>query len=59
LPGATIFLDGTESKAYADENGEFKFDNLSPGTYQLVVHFVGFNSLKQNIIILANPSMLG
>lgn len=52
LSGAIIFLDGTERKTYSDGNGEFKFDNLFPGTYQLVVHFVGFNSVKKNIIIL-------
>ncbi|RZK25711.1 MAG: carboxypeptidase-like regulatory domain-containing protein [Flavobacterium sp.] len=51
LPGATIFLDGTEKKTYSNEKGEFKLDNLSPGTYQLSVHFVGYKAYKKNIII--------
>lgn len=51
LPAATIFLDGTERKTYSNENGEFKLDNISPGTYQLTVHFVGYKTLKENVII--------
>lgn len=51
LPGATIFLDGTEKKTYSNENGEFKLDNLTPGTYQLSVHFVGYKAYKKNVII--------
>ncbi|MGY4384891.1 hypothetical protein ACVWYN_001925 [Pedobacter sp. UYP24] len=52
LPGATVFLDGTEKKTATNENGEFRLDNLSPGTYELTVHYLGFNTLKQNVIIL-------
>lgn len=52
LPGATIFLDGTEKKTYSNEKGEFKLDGLLPGTYQLTVHFVGYNAVKQNVIIV-------
>lgn len=51
LTGATIFLDGTEIKTYTDKNGEFQITNLLPGTYQLVAYYVGFNTVKQNIII--------
>ncbi len=52
LPGATVFLDGTEKRTYTADNGEFTLGQLSPGTYQLIVHFVGYNVLKQNVIIL-------
>lgn len=51
LPGATIFLDGTEKKTYSNEKGEFKLDNLSSGTYQLSVQFVGYKAYKKNVII--------
>ncbi|MEJ7559552.1 MAG: hypothetical protein WKF66_14685 [Pedobacter sp.] len=34
LPAATIFLNGTERKTYSGENGEFKLDGISPGSYQ-------------------------
>ena len=51
LPAATIFLDGTERKTYSNENGAFKLDQISPGTYQLTVHFIGYKTLTKNVII--------
>jgi hypothetical protein len=51
LPAATIFLDGSEKKTYTNDKGEFILSGLSPGTYQLTVHFVGYKASKQNVII--------
>lgn len=51
LPAATIFLDGSEKKTATNEKGEYRLAGLSPGTYQLTVHFVGYKAAKQNVII--------
>lgn len=51
LPAATIFLDGSEKKTYTNDKGEFMLGKLSPGTYQLTAHFVGYKASKKNVII--------
>ncbi len=51
LPSATIFLDGSEKKTSTNDKGEFRLGGLSPGTYQLTVHFIGYKTWKQNVQI--------
>lgn len=51
LPAATIFLDGSEKKTYSNDKGEFRLGGLSPGTYELTVHFVGYKTSRQNVQI--------
>jgi len=51
LPAATIFLDGSQKRTYSNDKGEFQLANLEPGTYQLTVHFIGYFSSSQNVII--------
>ena len=51
LPSATIFLDGPEKKTATNDKGEFKLGGLAPGTYQLTVHFIGYKTWKQNVLI--------
>ena len=51
LPGATIFLDGSEKKTYSNDKGNYNLSKLAPGTYELTIHFVGYKSYRQNVII--------
>lgn len=51
LPAATIFLDGSQKRTYSNDKGEFNLTGMAPGTYQLAVHFIGFHSSTQNVII--------
>lgn len=51
LPSATIFLDGSEKKTSTNDKGEYRIGGLEPGTYVLTVHFVGYKTSKQNVII--------
>jgi hypothetical protein len=51
LPAATIFLDGSEKKTYTNDKGEFILGKLSPGTYELTAHFVGYKASRKNVII--------
>ena len=51
LPSATIFLDGSEKKTSTNDKGEFAIAGLSPGTYQLTVHFIGYKTWKRNVLV--------
>ena len=55
MQAATVFIDGSKKITVTNNNGEFKFINLNPGTYQLVVNMLGYFSAKQNIIIQQQP----
>lgn len=51
VPLATVFIDGSEKATTTNNDGEFKFDHLTPGTYQLVINMLGNFSVKLNVII--------
>lgn len=53
LQGATIRIIGTALGAYSKDEGKFTITNISPGTYNLLVTFVGYQSEKKEIIIEA------
>lgn len=45
LPGANILIQGSNRGASADEEGYYSIINLKPGTYNLVVRFIGYAQL--------------
>lgn len=42
LPGANVTIEGTSTGTSTDLDGRYRIDELEPGTYDLVVSFVGF-----------------
>jgi outer membrane receptor for ferrienterochelin and colicin len=44
LIGATVMLLGTSIGASVDFNGDFRIANITPGTYDLVISFVSYQS---------------
>ncbi|TKC08973.1 carboxypeptidase-like regulatory domain-containing protein [Pedobacter frigoris] len=46
---ATVFIDGSKRITATNDKGEFRFRDVEPGTYQLVVNMVGFYSVKQTV----------
>lgn len=44
LIGATVLILGTSTGSSVDFNGDFKIANLNPGTYNLVISFVSYQS---------------
>ncbi|MFD2563349.1 TonB-dependent receptor [Aquimarina rubra] len=50
--GASIFLEGTEKGAQTDFDGNYRIENITPGSYNLVVSYVGFETqTKFNVIV--------
>jgi outer membrane receptor protein involved in Fe transport len=56
VPSATVVLHAAESsvkvQASANEQGEFRVDNLAPGTYHLVVNAKGFAQALSDVTIV-------
>ena len=58
IDAATVFINGSKQITKTDIKGEFVFNNVNPGTYQLVVNMIGYASVKQNVVIQAQPVKL-
>src|ERR1700677_1390210 len=58
IPSANILLRVAESsvevQAVSDQQGEFRIDNLVPGTYQLVVKAKGFAEARSDVSVLVS-----
>ncbi len=52
LQGARIDLEPTARPAVTDEKGEFLLRDLQPGTYQVSVSFVGFDTTTTSVTLL-------
>lgn len=44
LPGATVILGSREAGTTTDSNGRFRLRNLSPGNFQLVISYIGYQT---------------
>src|SRR3984885_2921192 len=58
LPSATIALHAAESsveiQATTNEQGEFRIDNLAPGTYHLLVNAKGFAQALSDVTVMVS-----
>jgi hypothetical protein len=59
IPGAQLALvkeDGTSiAQTVADDKGSFRFDNVNPGKYRVLVQAVGFRDTKTEVNLGARP----
>ena len=55
LVGVKIELEGTEQVTYTDFDGNYRFENVKPGTYAVTASYVSYDktSLKK---VVVNPS---
>ena len=58
LAGATVLLKGTYLGVITDATGNFEFQHLNPGNYQLVVSFIGYESYEQQINLQKNETII-
>lgn len=52
LPGVNIILRGTYYGAATDLNGNFSIKNISPGSYNIEISFIGYKTTQFNGIII-------
>jgi len=51
LPGATVFITNSKYIQATNNEGKFSFNNLTPGTYEVVVKLLGFEPDIQSVTI--------
>ena len=52
LIGASVFLEGTQQGAQTDFEGNYKISGVAPGSYNLIVNYLGYEpQTKYNIIV--------
>lgn len=54
LPGVNVVVLGTSIGAASDLNGQFEIRDLEPGTYQIRVSAIGFNTIVKSDVIVNN-----
>ncbi len=55
LTGASIIIEGTTVGAVADMDGNFRIENVQPGTYTVVVSYISYTSMTiRNIRVMAS-----
>ncbi len=57
LPGAAIVIKGSIYGVSTNANGEYQFDNLKPGVYDVVASFLSFESQSQQIDLKSNLTL--
>ena len=57
LPGANVYLQGTNIGAATDIRGEFVILNVPPGPYTLVVNYIGYGAKEVDIRVLPNETV--
>ena len=59
LIGASVLLEGTSKGNITDFDGSFAIENVAPGTYSLVISYVGYITKKMEITVASSPVDLG
>jgi TonB-dependent receptor len=57
LPGATIKLTGTNKYTTSDINGDFEFLNVTEGTYQLEITYIGYQKFSKEVEVEARKNI--
>ena len=51
LPYVNVYLEDTQKGAVSNEDGSFKITNISPGKYELVASFTGYQTQKRTVTV--------
>ena len=54
LPGVNVKIKGTTQGAVTNLDGKFEITKVEPGTYTLEITFIGFNTIEQQVTVVAN-----
>ncbi len=57
LPGAHVFLEGTEQGVASNTAGKFVLDGIAPGAYVLVATSVGFDAAREAVVVRSGETV--
>ena len=58
LPGANVYIEDKTIGATTDIEGNYRLMNIPAGTYNLIIQFIGYESIKQQIIITPGAKLV-
>lgn len=58
LPGAVVSLKGTRYRAVTGNDGRYRFEDVPPGNYKLVVSYIGYDSYEVDIAVADDDSTI-
>jgi hypothetical protein len=53
---ATVSIENTLLSTHTNFHGKFEFDNLTPGAYNLIVQFLGYETIKLPVTIASGET---
>ena len=56
LPGANLRIENTNKYTVSDQNGNYQFLNLAPGTYTVLIDYLGYETISQQIEVVDNKT---
>lgn len=56
LPGVNVVLEGTQRGAATNADGQYRIDNVEPGTYTLSASFVGYDAYTEEVEVQAGAT---
>ena len=58
LPGAAVFIDGTQTSTQTDVNGNYRLNGVAYANVSVTVRFVGYDNLTKSITVNSTSSTL-
>jgi uncharacterized surface anchored protein len=58
LVGVEVKLEGTDLKTYTDFDGNFTFNNVKPGNYNLVTSYISYREKTENLQVSSKENEL-
>lgn len=56
LPGANLRIENTNKYTVSDQNGNYQFLNLSPGTYTVLIDYLGYETISHQIEVIEDET---
>ncbi|MFV0153838.1 TonB-dependent receptor [Empedobacter falsenii] len=56
LPGARLRIENTNKYTISDQNGNYQFLNLNPGTYIVYIDYLGYETISKQIEVSENKT---
>jgi len=57
LPGANVYLQGTNAGSATDQNGRYRILNAPPGSYTLICSYIGYQQASQSITLQSGETV--
>jgi len=54
---AAVSIENTSLSTYTNFHGKFEFDNLTPGAYNIIVQFLGYDTINLPVTITSGETI--